>query len=538
MKYLYQNKKTMARAMHKFEQPPLEKPFQSIRSVLEDYKERHPDKTALYDLDQDKSISWHQLHHWANLVARYLESQGIKKGDHIGLLSDESIEKMIIWMGIWRLGAVVCPLNIEINVAHIQELLSSIEPKLTLWHTALDGPSLTDGVDCALIKFDDWQLDMDGNANSDEFFARVAAMAPGENVDSENGSDDLSCIFCTSGTTSRPKCVVYNHMAYWLNGLNTIDFLGLTEDDRTLEYRSFGWNSAQVLSLMPWIVNGLSMFIAQRFSRSRFFDWIKTHELTFAAGVPTVVNMLLNEPTGVSAEDIPSLRLMTCSTAPLSPEQWKQFEDMYGVTLLQLYGMSEAGWICGNRHYRREMGTVGPPAKHQEFLIVDPEGEACDDGTEGEVTVGGPQTCVAVISPEGEWDDQRNVRIPTGDLAIKDDQGFVRVTGRTKDLLIRGGVNIAPLEIDHVLLENPKISEAAAIGIPDKIYGEEVVCYVVLKPSETMTEQEILAHCEGTLPAFKSPKRAYIVESLPKSDRGKILRDHLKIKWAQDPQGN
>jgi acyl-CoA synthetase (AMP-forming)/AMP-acid ligase II len=527
----------MARVKHTFEQPALDKPFQSIRSVLEDYKNNHPDKIALYDLDQDKSISWEQLHRWANLVARHLEDQGIKRGDRVGLLSDESLEKMIIWMGIWRLGAVVCPLNIEINVAHIQELLGSIGPKLTLWHKAIDGPALTEGIDCDIMAFDSWQPDMNGDPGSDEFFSQVAALASDGNLDevqSENTAEDLSCIFCTSGTTSRPKCVVYNHMAYWLNGLNTIDFLGLTADDRTLEYRSFGWNSAQVLSLMPWIVTGLSMFIAQRFSRSRFFDWIKTHELTFAAGVPTVVNMLLNEPTGVTADDIPSLRLMTCSTAPLSPEQWKQFEEMYGVTLLQLYGMSEAGWICGNRHYRRQMGTVGPPAKHQEFLIVDGNADACDDGIEGEVTVGGPQTCVAIISPEGEWEDQSDVRISTGDLAIKDEQGFVRVTGRTKDLIIRGGVNIAPLEIDHVLMKHTKISEAAAIGIPDKIYGEEIVCYVVPKPGETLTEPEILGHCETALPAFKSPKQVYIVTDLPKSDRGKILRDDLKSLWAKE----
>jgi acyl-coenzyme A synthetase/AMP-(fatty) acid ligase len=528
----------MARPKHHFDQPALDKPFQSIRSVLNEYRERHPDKIALFDLDQDKSISWEQLHRWANLVARYLEGRGIKRGDRVGLLADESLEKMIIWMGIWRLGAVVCPLNIEINAAHIRELLGSISPKLTLWHVGIDGPSLTDGIDGDVMKYDTWQSDIQGNSNSDEFFNQVAAIAPGAEVSGENGPDDISCIFCTSGTTSRPKCVVYNHMAYWLNGLNTIDFLGLTADDRTLEYRSFGWNSAQVLSLMPWIVTGLSMFIAQRFSRSRFFDWIKTHGVTFAAGVPTVVNMLLNEPTGVTAKDIPSLRLMTCSTAPLSPEQWKRFEEMYGVTLLQLYGMSEAGWICGNRHYRRQMGTVGPPAKHQEFLIVDGKGDACADGTEGEVTVGGPQTCIAVISPEGEWDDQRDARIPTGDLAIKDEQGFVRVTGRTKDLIIRGGVNIAPLEIDHALMKHPKISEAAAIGIPDSIYGEEVVCYVVPKPGETLTEPDILGHCKASLPAFKSPKQVYIVDALPKSDRGKILRDELKIRWAAEQMAN
>ena len=522
----------MSTAVHQFKQPELEKPFRSIKNVLQEYKDRNPEKIALYDLDKNKRISWGELHLWANLIANYLKTRGITKGDRVGLLADESVDKMIIWMGIWRLGAVVCPLNVEINEAHIRELLNSIGPKLILYHTDIDGPAITGEVECELEYFEGWKPQMDGDANSENFFYRVAALQPGTEIEEENRPEDMSCIFCTSGTTSRPKCVVYNHMAYWLNGLNTIDFLGLNENDRTLEYRSFGWNSAQVLSLMPWIVTGLSMYIAPRFSRNQFFDWIRNHELTFAAGVPTVVNMLLNEPTGIKAKDIPSLRLMTCSTAPLSPEQWKQFENMYGVTLLQLYGMSEAGWICGNRHYRRQMGTVGPPAKHQEFLIVDGHGNACIDGQEGEVTVGGPQTCIAVISPDGEWEDHAELRIPTGDLAVKDDQGFVRVTGRTKDLIIRGGVNIAPLEIDHALMTHSKISEAAAIGIPDKIYGEEIVCYVVLKPGELVTENEVLEHCKQALPTFKTPKKAHIVEELPKSDRGKILRDNLKDLWA------
>jgi acyl-CoA synthetase (AMP-forming)/AMP-acid ligase II len=519
---------------HKYIQPEMAVPFQSIRWVLDTYRNRHPDKIALFDLDQDRGISWDQLAEWANRVASYLAAQGISKGDRIGVLSDEGLEKMIIWMGIWRLGAVICPLNVEINASHISSLLKSIGPKLTLWQDGLDGPALTDGIGGDTLRFNRWNPYMTGDATADEFFTVIAATKATPEVETENNAGDLSCIFCTSGTTSRPKCVVYDYEAYWLNGLNTVDFLGLTAEDRTLEYRSFGWNSAQVLSLGPWILTGLSMYISRRFSRSRFFDWIKTHEITFSAGVPTVVNILLNEPTGITAGDIPSLRLMTCSTAPLSPEQWKRFEDMYGVTLLQLYGMSEAGWICGNRHYRRRMGTVGPPAKHQEFLIVDNDGNAVTQGEEGEVTIGGPQTCTAIISPEGKWEDYENVRIRTGDLAIMDEDGFVRVTGRTKDLIIRGGVNIAPIEIDNVLLAHPALSQAAAIGVPDAIYGEEVVCYVVAKPGQTADKVNILTHCGKSLPEFKTPKHIYVIDDLPKSDRGKILRDKIRELWDRD----
>ncbi len=519
---------------HTFIQPPLTDPFQSIKQILDRYKSIHPDKLALFDLDQNKGITWAGLHDWANRVARYLESLGVKKGDRIGLLSDESLDRMIIWMGIWRLGAVVCPLNVEINASHISSLLQSIQPKLILCHTELDLSALTAGVDCKKITFSQWSENHTSQTNTKEFFGAVASFDSVSEVSTSNNAKDMACIFCTSGTTSRPKCVVYDHMAYWLNGQNTIDFLGLTKEDKTLEYRSFGWNSAQVLSLMPWIETGLSMYIAKRFSRSRFFKWIRDHELTFSAGVPTVVNMLLNEPSGVRAQDIPSLRLMTCSTAPLSPEQWKKFEEMYGVTLLQLYGMSEAGWICGNRHYKRQMGTVGAPAKHQEFLIIDPAGNPCDWDQEGEVTIGGPQTCMATISPDGEWEDMQNARIPTGDLATMNRNGFVTVTGRTKDLIIRGGVNIAPLEIDNTIMSFGGISEAAAIGIPDQIYGEEVVCYAVPKPGERISEEELLRHCSELLPAFKAPKKVYFVKDLPKSDRGKVLRDKLKELWASD----
>jgi acyl-coenzyme A synthetase/AMP-(fatty) acid ligase len=246
--------------------------------------------------------------------------------------------------------------------------------------------------------------------------------------------------------------------------------------------------------------------------------------------VPTVVNMLLNKPLGYTAKDIPTLRLMSCSTAPLTAQQWMQFEEMYGVTLLQFYGMSETGWICGNRHYAKKMGTVGLPAPHQELKIVDPSGNECPPDVEGEITVGGPQMFLGYLRDDGSIDPLHGKRMKTGDLGIKDADGFIRVTGRTKDLIIRGGVNIAPLEVDEILIKHPGIAEAAAVGVPDKIYGEEVVCYVVAK-DRTLTEASVLEHCRQFLPPAKTPKQVLIVPDLPKSERGKVLRDKLKEGW-------
>src|SRR5215470_4112919 len=243
------------------------------------------------------------------------------------------------------------------------------------------------------------------------------------------------------------------------------------------------------------------MHIAKRFSHSRFFEWIQQYGITFAAGVPTVLSMLLNKcppfpPPKAGhgkegAKNLPTLRLMSCSTAPLTAQQWLQFEEMYGVKLLQMYGMSEAGWACGNRTYRNRIGTVGIPALHQEFAIVGADGRPCLPGVEGEVTAGGPHTAVGYLRHDGTIEPIRPNRIKTGDLAVEDPDGFIRLTGRTKDLIIRGGVNIAPAEIDELLLKHPGILEAAAVGVPDKIYGEEVVCYVVAKSGAILTEATV-----------------------------------------------
>jgi acyl-coenzyme A synthetase/AMP-(fatty) acid ligase len=506
-------------------------PYRPVADLLAAYRERDPGKLAIVDLDQDTSISFGELDRAVADIAAALKARGVGKGSRVLLLSDENLEKLLIWLAAWRLGAVVAPLNIELNATLIADLARAVAPALALVHKELDGGALLAGK--PFVRFGSYRAAAAEADPHDDFFrAMPRAVAPAS-LPERNDAADIACIFCTSGTTSRPKLVVYDHCAYWLNGLSSLEALGLTEDDRTLEYRSFGWNSAQVVSLMPFLEKGLTLHIAKRFSHSRFFDWIRTHGISFAVGVPTVVNMLLNKPLGYTAKDVPTLRLMSCSTAPLTPEQWLRFEDMYGVKLLQMYGMSEAGWICCNRHYKSKMGTVGVPALYQDFEIVDAQGKPCPPNVEGEVSVGGPHCLIGYLREDGGIERVRGTRIKSGDLAIMDEDGFVRVSGRSKDIIIRGGVNIAPLEIDEVLLKHPGVADAAAVGVPDPIQGEEVVCYVVARAGAGLTEAAVLEHCRADLAAAKVPKRVFIVAELPKSDRGKVLRDKLRDDWKE-----
>ena len=528
-------------------------PYRPIGELFALYRDRDPAKTAIVDLDSGSAVTFGELDRITTAIARLLKSRGVVKGSRVLLLSDENLEKMLLWFGIWRLGAVVCPLNIEINAKVLADLIPMVNPALVLWHKELDIDVLAGDSRAPRIRFGAYSATGDADPQ-DELFSCLSKHEAAE-LPERNDPEDIACIVCTSGTTGRPKMVVYDHCAYWLNGLSALEFLGLSENDRTLEYRSFGWNSAQVLSLMPFLEKGLTLHIARRFSHGRFFEWIERYGITFAAGVPTVLNMLLNKPppsrergrlarieeakSGRDARapteegrDFPTLRLMSCSTAPLTAEQWLQFEEMYGVKLLQMYGMSEAGWVCGNRTYKNRIGTVGIPALHQEFAIVDADGKPCPPGVEGEVTAGGPHTAVGYLRDDGTIEPIRPNRIKTGDLAIEDSDGFIRITGRIKDLIIRGGVNIAPVEIDEVLLKHSGILEAAAVGVPDKIYGEEVICYVVAKPGIGLTEASVSRHCEAFLPPPKMPKQIFIVADLPKSDRGKVLRDRLREDWT------
>jgi acyl-CoA synthetase (AMP-forming)/AMP-acid ligase II len=507
---------------------PLEIPYEPVADLLAKYARRDPGKAAIVDLDTGTAITFGQLDRIAIDIAAYLKSRGIQKGSRILLLSDGNLEMLLIWLGVWRLGAVVCPFNMEMNEKQMVTLTAALGPALIVYHKEVDVQKMVGGHGAPRVRFGNWSPD-GAKDPQDEFFAALPR-GDAASLPERNDPMDPALVVCTSGTTARPKIIILHHAIMWMNGLNTLEYLGLTEDDRILEYRSFGWNSPQIVALMPFLAKGITMHVAKRFSHSRFFEWVQKFGITFSAGVPTVINMLLNKPLGYTAKDVPTLRLMSCSSAPLTAQQWKQFEEMYGLTLLTWYGMSETGWICGNRHYKKKMGTVGPPAPHQELKIVNGAGNECPPGVEGEITVGGPQMAIGYLLDDGSVDPILGKRMKTGDLGVQDPDGFIRVTGRTKDLVIRGGVNIAPLEIDEILIKHPGVAEAAAVGVPDKIYGEEVVCYVVAK-DKALTEAMVLEHAGKFLPPAKTPKQVVFVSELPKSDRGKVVRNMLKDDW-------
>jgi acyl-coenzyme A synthetase/AMP-(fatty) acid ligase len=280
---------------------------------------------------------------------------------------------------------------------------------------------------------------------------------------------------------------------------------------------------------------GATLILGRKFTRSRFFQHVADHGATIAAGNPTTINMLLNSDDPLNVEALASLRFVISSSAPLLSEDWRRFEQHFGIPVAQSYGCSEIGWIATNPGADRHIGTVGKPSHYHMLAIVDDRGQQLPPGDIGHVEVGGfPDNDYRYLADDGTIKVHCRGRLCTGDIGFLDADGYLHITGREKDLIIRGGINISPLEIDSILLQRPEIIEVATVGVPDHTYGEEVVSFVVARPGATIDIDDLLRYCGAVLPASKAPKQIVLSNHLPKTARGKLDRKALAEQWTSD----
>jgi long-chain acyl-CoA synthetase len=232
---------------------------------------------------------------------------------------------------------------------------------------------------------------------------------------------------------------------------------------------------------------------------------------------------------------LPTLRFLTSSSAPLTIEEWRRFEERFGIPIAQGYGSSETGWIAAIPGEERRRGSVGRPFDYHRLSIIDAEGRPLPSGEIGQVEIGGfAGHAYRYLADDGSVKINSHGRIRTGDLGLIDADGFLVLTGREKDLIIRGGVNISPLEIDSFLMQRPDLIEVATVGVPDAVYGEEVVSYVVARPGASVDPAELLRYCSDGLPAFKAPKQILLRPALPKTERGKLDRRAIAKWWDRE----
>lgn len=504
--------------------------YRPLRAVIAEQAARRPDQTYVHSIDQDKSLTYGDLFRLGNRIAHHLRDRGMRANDRVLMLSENSVEFFAVCLGVERYGATIATANVEMNRDHLAEIIKQVAPKLVLIQRGLDLEGLRDPASrVEWMDIGDWNRE----GGSTGFFGAIEDYPGDEDLKEVCRPEDIAVLFYTSGTEAKPKGVLQSHLSVWANFDAVADCVELSENDRMLDCRSYTWLSAQNMTLGAPLVAGATTYMAKKFSRSRYFQWVRDYRITIAVSVPTILNMLLNEPVDIHGRDLPDLRFLMTSSAPMLPERWREFEEKYGMLVCQSAGCSEGGLMFSHRGQARKIGTVGPPLKHQTLRLLDPEGNEVPKGQPGEICVSGPQLSYGYLKPDGSIQRLPQSGHRTGDLGVIDEDGHVMIVGRLKDLIIRGGVNIAPVEIDDILSRHPGIVEGAAVGIPDRIYGEEVIAYVVAQPGSLLKAEDVIAHCGRYLAPFKTPKDIRFVDALPKNERGKLDRQALAAQWRE-----
>jgi acyl-coenzyme A synthetase/AMP-(fatty) acid ligase len=498
-----------------------------LRHWIERAAARDPDKAFIVAADDGRTLSFGQLRELTGRIATCLRDKGIGANDRVALLSNNSIEHLAAYFGVLAYGATICTVHVEMNRNQLDNILPALKPRIVLCEEGLGLDDILKAAAAPCLPLGAWD-----DRRGESFFAAVNACEP-SGAFADAGADDGAVILFTSGTSARPKGVVLSYRELLSNAGPTADGFNLTAQDRIYDFRSFNWCSAQTLSAVPPLCRGATLILGRKFSRSRFFDHIRQYGATIATGNPTTIGILLNGDA-LAAPELPTLRFMTSSSAPLLVDEWRRFEDRFGIRVSQGYGCSEIGWIAAQPGEHRRIGTVGRPHVYHRLSIVGAEGQMLQPGEMGTVELGGLRdNAYRTLADDGSLRVDCRDRMKTGDLGFLDDEGYLHLTGRAKDLIIRGGVNISPLEIDGVLMQRPDVIEACTVGVPDKVYGEEVVAYVVLRPGSVLGADDILRHCATMLPAFKTPKRIVLSDELPKTERGKLDRKALVERWSK-----
>jgi len=338
--------------------------------------------------------------------------------------------------------------------------------------------------------------------------------------------DDVALILHTSGSTGRPKRVPLKHINLALSARNIVNTYQLTADDVSLCLMPLFHVHGLVASTLSTLLSGGRVVVPARFNPLSFWRSVREHRATWYSAVPTIHHLVLARSGGTERPaGAESLRFIRSCSAPLPVEMAEKLEAMVGVPVLEAYGMTEASHQMASNPLPprpRKFGTVGPGTGIQIGIMTE-TGELLSAGSKGEVVIQGPSViCGYENNPEADAKSFVDGWFRTGDEGVLDQDGYLRLTGRIKELINRGGEKIAPREIDEVLLTHPAVSEAVCFGIPHPTWGEEVAAAVVLR--EPATEAELIAYCRDRLADFKCPKKLFLVDSIPRTATGKVQR--------------
>ena len=478
--------------------------------------------TALISPEHDLSISYARFMDEVHAVRDGLRACGVRPGDNVAFVMPNGLEVLFTFFGALAAGAAAMPINPELKPEEIDYALADSQASLVLVT-----PNEADRLEgCALLPDRRARLSFT-SASGTHIEGPSGNGAP---PPAHPGPDDNALLLYTSGTTSRPKGVQLTHANLLTSARNVAESYALTADDTTLCVMPLFHVHGLVASVMATLHSGGTIIVPARFSASGFWPLMHRYRPTWYTAVPTMHTILLNTADQYLTEAPPPLRFVRSCSSALAPATQEQFENRFGVAVLQAYGMTEAAHQVATNPLppaARKEGSVGMPTGLQ-VTILDDDGNELPRGSVGEVSIKGMNVTKGYLrNPQANADAFTNGWFRTGDQGIIDDDGYIFLHGRIKELINRGGEKITPGEIDDVLLRHPKVAEAVAIGVPHDIYGEEVEAVVALKEGQTATAEEIIGYASEHLARFKVPKNIRFVPQVPRGATGKIQRRRM-----------
>ena len=470
----------------------------------------------------DDTISYGRLDEDSSRVAGVLHDRGVKPGDRVGVMLPNTPEFALVYYGALRAGAVVVPMNPLLKAREVAYYLGDSGAGLMFAARAFAAEAQA-GAGRAEVGTDVVVVDPTG------FPGLLAAATPaGEVVD--RAGDDTAVILYTSGTTGRPKGAELTHDGLRRNAdVTRTGLLTLAPDDVIFGglplFHAFG----QTCTLNTAVAAGACLTLLPRFDAGQALRILAGHHVTVFAGVPTMYSALLHHPHRADY-DVSRLRVSFSGGAALPVEVLRAFEAAFGCIVLEGYGLSETSPVASFNHPGRERkaGSIGTPIAGVEMRVVDEAGEEVPAGTTGEIAIRGHNVMKGYWRrPDATAAAIRDGWFHTGDLGRVDEDGYFSIVDRKKDLIIRGGYNVYPREIEEVMHEHPAVAEVAVIGLPHPELGEEVGAAVALRPGATATAGELRDHVKSQVAAYKYPRRVWIVDALPKNATGKILKREI-----------
>ena len=478
-----------------------------------------PDATYLIADEDGRRISFAELQRASRRLAGLLAARGAAPGERVALLMPNGLQTCRLFVGVMYGGYCVTPLNLLAQPSQLAYVIDHCDARIVF--VAPDqADRLAQAAKGIARKIDVVVCDPDA-----EEFVTAAEVDP----PSQAAPLDDALMMYTSGTTGRPKGVVLSHRAVIAGGENVSQAHALTPHDRVFAVLPLYHINAQIVTVIAALVHGGSLVLARRFSASTYWDAVARHGCTWINVVPTIIAYLLaGEAPKDKGLDTSRVRFCRSASAPLAPAHHRAFEAKFGIGIVETMGLTETAAPCFTNPLdpaRRKIGSPGQ-AFGCEARIADAEGRTQAPGHSGEILVRGDNVMTCYYKDEAQTARALDADgwLHTGDLGHLDADGFVFVTGRLKELIIKGGENIAPREIDEALLKHPAVLEAAAVGIPDENYGQEIAACVVTRPGQQCSAEELRSYCLGVLGAYKTPRELRFVDALPKGPSGKVQR--------------